>query len=152
MVRSQIVYNAVVNDPVFTFWLRRMVESQFSGLTPNTSRKEFPDHWTDGSYVTVNIFSRAMQSNYVPISQDVANDEARLIAEAVKNVSKHNDTDDLRSGVWWNFLVRRWFRVEGGYWRKLDYLHGQTFREFIHTAVDRISASFVVQVLQLYKG
>ncbi|BCR96716.1 uncharacterized protein AKAW2_30035A [Aspergillus luchuensis] len=26
-----------------------------------------------------------MQSNYVPISQDVANDEARLIAEAVKN-------------------------------------------------------------------
>lgn len=37
-----------------------------------------------------------MQSNYVPISQDVANDGARLIAEAVKNVSKHNGTDDLR--------------------------------------------------------
>ena len=39
-----------------------------------------------------------MQSNYVPISQDVANDETRLIAEAVKNVSKYNDTDDLRGG------------------------------------------------------
>lgn len=93
-----------------------------------------------------------MATKYVPISEDIANDDVKIAAEAVKYV-RRNLLFITSEGKADPFIVRKRFRrIKIGVWQQLDSLYPTTLRWLVNRAFDYISSTVVLPIFRLYKG